>query len=359
MRRFAIVLLIIASASLTDAYGNNRDLETRLTAAFAAGQLSGLHSVLVLRKGEIFAEVHFSGKDERWGSDLGDRTFGPATLHDLRSISKSIVGLLYGIALAEGKVPGVDEGLLKQFPQYSDLAGDPKRQNMLIRHALTMKMGSEWNEDLPYTDPRNSEIAMEHAKDRYRFVLERPMVEEPGTSWDYNGGATAIVAKLIADGVGMPMDNYAEQTLFTPLGIKEFEWVRGANGEPAAASGLRLNIHGLARLGQLILQNGRFEGKQIIPADWLKSSFAPQADLKGGLRYGYFWWLAPASLGEEPAWVAGFGNGGQRLVIRPESDVVIAIFAGNYNQPGNSKLPARIIEEFVNPALKAELEAKR
>ena len=110
-----------------------------------------------------------------------------------------------------------------------------------------MKMGTEWNEDLPYSDPKNSEIAMEYAEDRYRFVLDRPMVNEPGDWWTYHGGAVAVIAKLIADGVGMPIDKYAEQKLFKPLGISEFEWVRGADDVPSAASGLRLTIHDLAK----------------------------------------------------------------------------------------------------------------
>ena len=212
-----------------------------------------------------------------------------------------------------------------------------------------MQMGTEWNEDLPYTDPRNSEIAMEMAADRYRYVLDRPLVHEPGTRWTYNGGATAIIGHLIAQGVQKPIDIYAKEKLFTPLGVENFEWVHGQDGVPSAASGLRMNIHDLAKIGGLIMNNGQFNGQQIVPKDWLTMSFTPHANLENGLRYGFFWWLA--AQGSPPNWVAGFGNGGQRLTINQRENLVLAVFAGNYNQPDAWRLPVKIITDFLVPAL--------
>jgi len=100
-----------------------------------------------------------------------------------------------------------------------------------VRHALSMQMATEWSEDLPYTDPRNSEIAMEMAADRYRYFLDRPMVGEPGGGWTYNGGATSVIAGLIAKGVGKPIDVYACETLFATLGIERFEWFVGSDAD--------------------------------------------------------------------------------------------------------------------------------
>ncbi len=324
-------------------------MEENLDKAFAAGQLSGLHSVLVVHKGNIIAEKHYPGDDQRWGDPLGEIEHKKDSLHDLRSVTKSITGLLYGIALSEGIVPGLNESLLQQFPEYADLASDPQRNKILIRHALSMKMGTAWNEDLPYSDPRNSEIAMERAPDRYRFALDRPMVNEPGDWWTYNGGATALIGKLISKGAGVPVDTYAQKRLFAPLGIKKFERVAGSDGVPSVASGLRLNIHDLARIGRLILDHGVLQGKQIVPADWLDVSFTPHAKLRDGLRYGLFWWLGPD--GTPPYWVAGFGNGGQRLMISPANKLIVVVFAGNYNQPDAWKLPVKIITEFALPAV--------
>ena len=324
-------------------------LQSQIEQAHQAGQLDGLHGVLVIHKGEILAEQYFAGTDESWGQMLGVRTLTPTCLHDLRSVTKSVVSLLYGIALADGQVPGLDESLVEQFPDLSDLSADPERRKMTVRHALSMMMGTEWNEDFPYSDPRNSEIAMEMADDRYRFVLDRPLVDAPGEKWVYNGGATALIGHFIAKGTGMALDAYATEKLFKPLGIKEFGWIRGADGVPSSASGLRLNIHDLAKIGRLVLQDGEWEGTQIVPSAWLEQALKPHAVPEEGIRYGLFWWLAPD--GDPPYWAAGFGNGGQRLTVSKVSDLIVAIFAGNYNAPDAWKVPVKVIVDFVVPAI--------
>jgi CubicO group peptidase (beta-lactamase class C family) len=159
---------------------------------------------------------------------LGVVRFGPDTLHDMRSVTKSIVGLLYGIALANGCVPTPEAKLVEQFMEYPDLSTDPARQRLTVGHALTMTLGTEWDEmTIPYTDPRNSEIAMDRAADRYRYILERPVVEPPGLHWTYNGGTTALLARLIAKGTGRPLEDFAREVLFEPLGITRTEWQRG------------------------------------------------------------------------------------------------------------------------------------
>ena len=155
----ALVLMFASGAAAQD-----RPLDANLQIAFDKGQLSGLHNVLVIHDGEILAEHHFAGIDRRWGERWSKRDHGPETLHDLRSITKSIVGLLYGIALAEAKVPGIDQSLIAQFPEYADLARDPKRKAISISHALSMRMGTAWNEELPYRDRNNSERGMEYER---------------------------------------------------------------------------------------------------------------------------------------------------------------------------------------------------
>ena len=345
MRILAMVLWIL-SASLAVARGES--MEARLKAAFEAGELEGLHSVLVLKDGEVFAEVHFAGEDESWGVSHGVRQHGPDTLHDLRSVTKSIVSLTYGIALAEGKVPPVIEPLVAQFPEYPDLAADPERQKITIEDALTMRTGLRWDETGGYVDRRNSEVAMEYAKDRYRFALEQEIVGPPGADWNYSGGATTLIERLITKGTGQRFDRYMAEKLFKPLGITEWEWLGRTPDEPAAASGLRLNIHDLARIGQMILNGGKAGGVQVVPGDWLEVSMAPHTST-GELRYGYFWWMPPGD--GAPPWVAGFGNGGQRLSMNKALDLVMVVFAGNYNEPDAWKIPVKVSVEFLSPAL--------
>ena len=327
-------------------------LNEQLRAGVEDGELPGLHGTIVDLGGERLAEVYFEGEDERWGEPLGNRKHSAESLHDLRSVTKSIVSLLYGIALSEGKVPAPSEPLYAAFPQYADLAKKKGRDKILVSHALTMQMGLEWNEDLPYTDPRNSEIAMEQAKDRYRYILERPIREAPGQSWIYSGGAAALIAKLIEDGTGQALDAYARDKLFSPLGIKEFEWIRGADGVASAASGLRLTLPDLTRIGQLVADGGRVAEKQIIPEAWLDDAFTPRLELNEFIQYGYLWYLA-GKPGQEVA--IAVGNGGQRLTVEPEVGFVVASYAGRYNDPDSWQTSLNVVMNYAVPAAKARL----
>jgi CubicO group peptidase (beta-lactamase class C family) len=321
--------------------------------AVERGDVSNLHAVVVARHGKLVLERYYEGPDERWGQSLGTVTFGPDVKHDLRSVSKSIVGLLYGIALDEGRAPALDLPLVDRFPAYDDLRKDPRRRRMTVAHALSMTLGTEWDESLPYSDPRNSEIEMELAADRYRFVLDRPIVAEPGSRWVYNGGATAVLGHLIAEGTGTPLLDFAREKLFRPLGIVDAEWVLGSNGEPAAASGLRMRPRDLARIGQLVLNQGSWAGRQVVPRSWLKDSFETRVPAEDGLEYGYHWWLGRGRA-DGRRWIAGFGNGGQRLVVVPDLDLVVAVLAGNYNQPDAWKVSVTMIGEILLPALRED-----
>ncbi|MEM1047484.1 MAG: serine hydrolase [Pseudomonadota bacterium] len=321
-----------------------------LDAAFAAGKFNNLHAVVLVRGGKIVLERYFAGPDQRWGTPLGPVNHSADTKHDLRSISKSVVGLLYGIALAEGKVPLLDASLVAQFPDYPDLAGDAERGRITIADTLSMQLGLKWNEDLPYTDPRNSEVAMERADDRIRYVLEQPILTDPGTRWTYSGGSTALVGHLISRGTGQDLMTYATEKLFRPLGIDDVEWVKGSNGEPAAASGLRMRAPDLARIGQMMLNGGTWQGQRIVPADWLEASFAGDARLEDGLEYGKQWWLGRLRNGER--WIGGFGNGGQRLMIYPSLDTTIVLLAGNYDQPNAWRMTLAVLTDVIFPAIR-------
>ena len=347
MIRFLFCIVILAYAGAANA--QERGMDTALQVAFARGELRGLHGVYAEYKGQTIADVYFRGADRNWGTKLPVRDHGPDTLHDLRSISKSITSLLYGIALDRGLVPPVSESLIAQFPQYPDLANDIARRSITIEDALTMQMGIQWSEDLPYTDPRNSEIAMELSDDRYHFVLSRPMTGTPGKTWVYNGGATALVAAIIERGTGMRLEQFTDEALFAPLGITSFEWAKGRDGIAAAASGLRLSARALATIGRMIKADGLHDGQRIVSQAWLSASRTPRTRTAVGLRYGYFWWLPPGDA--SPRWMAGFGNGGQRLTINHVDDLILVILAGRYNEPDGWKLPVQVIEDFLLPAI--------
>lgn len=336
------------------------DLDERFDIAREAGTLPNMHGVLAARHGRIFLERYWAGPDAARARPLGVVRFGPETPHDLRSVTKSIVGLLYGTALAGGHVPAPGEGLIRQFPEYPELAGDPARQSLTVGHALTMTLGTEeWDETtLPYSDPRNSEIAMDRAADRWRYVLERPAVETPGKCWIYNGGATALLARLIEKGTGRPVQDFAHTALFEPLGIGSTQWERVTDGEAIAASGLRMTLRDLARIGVMVLDGGCRPGRRIVPAEWLAASFRPAVPMPDGRRYGYHWYIGAAPLDDGRGgvrWeetVSAVGNGGQRLFLLPRLRLAVAIYAGNYDAPDQGRPPTTVLHDVLLPALR-------
>lgn len=341
------ILLLGTGLIFSSVKAQAQPLQESIEQAFDAGRLQGLHGVYIEQGGKAVAEVYFAGDDERWGQPLGNVEHGPDRLHDLRSVTKSIVSLLYGIALDRKLVPDPQRSLVAAFPVYDDLAGDPARAGITIENALTMMMGTEWDETAGYTSPDNSEVQMESAPDSYYFALSRPLVTTPGTRWNYNGGATALIGKLISDGAGMPLDQFAEDVLFQPLGIENYEWVAGTQGDPSAASGLRMTARDLARIGRMVLNKGQYDGKQIVPADWLERSLKVHAETPIELRYGYSWWLAP--YGDPPVWAAALGNGGQRLSLYPRLDMTVVVQAGLYNATDDSEMPVSLIEDLIMP----------
>jgi CubicO group peptidase (beta-lactamase class C family) len=319
-------------------------LRDRLGEALDAGQLEGLHGVVAVRGGQTILEYYGEGEDLAWDRQLGVVRFGPDTLHDLRSVTKSITSLLYGIALGDGRVPEPAAPLLRQFPQYPDLAADADRARLTVGHALTMSLGIEWREDIPYTSPANAEIAMELAPDRYRYVLERPIVQAPGVRWSYCGGATALLGALIAEGTGQPLADYGRTALFEPLGIDHVEWMAGADGVASAASGLRLVPRDLARIGALLLAEGEWKGRRIVPADWIRTMVQPRLQTDWGAGYGYQWYLETVA-GHRVVMAAG--NGGQRLAVVPDLDLTVAIVAGNYDEPEQWRTPHTVLETVL------------
>lgn len=326
------------------------DIESRLDKIIAEKRAWGLHAVVVASRGKIVLERYFDGPDEAWGRPLGRVAFGPDTLHDLRSVTKSVLGLLYGIALAQGKVPPSDRPLLESFPEHADIATDPRFERLTIAHALTMTLGLEWNENIPYQDPNNSEIVMEKAADRYRYIFSRPFMAEPGTRWTYGAAATALIGRLIVKGTGLSLPDFARAHLFDPVGIGPTVWTKGFNGEPSPSSGLRMTPRDLARIGQLVLNRGEWDGRQVVSADWLERSFKSYVAVDETRRYGYFWYLGDLPRGSDrplAQWVGAYGYGGQLLYVVPGLELVVAVTAGNYTDANHRTPPIGVIREVV------------
>ncbi|CAN5818596.1 hypothetical protein BH23GEM9_BH23GEM9_15630 [soil metagenome] len=329
-----------------------------MTEAIRRGEeYRNIHAVLVVKDGRLVYEEYFAGEDTRRGARV-HVDFGPDTLHSLRSITKSAVSALVGIAIAEGAIRSMDQPLFDFFPEHADLA-TPEKHAITLRHALDMTAGLAWNERIPYTDSLNSEIRMNGSDDPVRFVLQQPLVDPPGTRWNYSGGMTQLLAAVVERATGRTVLEYAEQALFEPLGIRRSMWWQNDNGTYRAASGLGLTARDLAKFGLLYQQQGRWNGRQVLPAAYVDASLARAVAVADSLvelsqdafaehGYAHQWWHSHYTLpyGEVVAHRA-LGNGGQRIWIVPEHQLVVVVNSGRYDQFQDSD---RLVLERVLPA---------
>jgi len=321
----------------------------------ATNNYPNIHSVLIWKNNSLVFEKYYSGKDEIWGDDIGTIVYHKDSLHDIRSVTKSIVSACVGLAIAQGKIKSVDQRVLDFYPEYNHLDTGIK-STLTIKHLLTMTTGQVWNEDVPYTDSSNSEIRMVNSSDPVAYAISQPVEKTPGTEWKYNGGSTQVLASIIQKATGKSIDDFAAEYLFKPLGISKFTWTKYAGTDlPAAASGLRLTPRDLLKFGVLYLKEGQFNGKTILPASWIEESTQmhidrpPFGDMKQG--YGYQFWLSILPSQKKTVAVA-IGNGNQRILIDRDNDMVIVITAGNYNNWSLINNSDKLILDFIYPAVR-------
>lgn len=294
----------------TTAPSESMGVDARKLAALRASILAwpelGVHAILIERSGRLIYEEYFDGFDERWGTARGFVPMTRDSLHDLRSVTKSVVSALAGLAVADGAIESLDKPVVEWFPEYPEL-NTADRRRLTLRHLLEMPSGLQWDESMPYSDPRNDEIRMTRDPQPLRYALSRAFTSEPGAAFNYNGGLVQVMAAVIQRAVKMPLREYARTRLFEPMDIDTVEWVGDLAGMPSAASGLRLRPRDIAKFGSLYLHGGRWNGRQVLPADWVTLStsrhfpFArtPGRDRVGGdtetggsFGYSYFWWYA-------------------------------------------------------------------
>jgi CubicO group peptidase (beta-lactamase class C family) len=246
----------------------------------------------------------------------------------------------------------IDEPVFNYFPEYAELR-TPEKARITLRHLLTMSSGQEWNEYLPYTDPKNSEMVMLRSGDRWHFALQQPIVAAPGSEWNYNGGCSELLGAVIHKVSGKPIEEFASETLFAPLGISDVSWSKYPDGIPSAAGGLRLRSRDLAKIGQLVLKRGLWNANQIVSEQWIDEATKPQIGPADRLYfYGYQWWLGRSLINrQEIAWVAAEGLGGQRLFIVPTLDLLCVLTAGHYADAMQYWLPLLIFNRYVLSAI--------
>ncbi len=337
-----------------------------LTAAIRGGEYGNVHAVLIERQGKLVYEEYFDGQDWSWGAELGQVRFGRASLHDLRSITKSVTATLVGIAIDRGEITSIDIPLHELLPKYAHLLTGEKRA-IRLRHVLTMTAGLEWNEwTVPYSDPSNDEARLYESADPIAFVLARKLVAEPGTVHNYNGGLTQVLAAVVEQATGRGVVEFAREVLFRPLFIYDMVWRTEDGVTPVAAYGLRMRARDLAKLGSVYLNRGQWNGRRIISEAWVDEAlrshvlvdqvtYRPPFAVHVG--YGYQWWhlryVAASSVVEAPSAV---GNGNQRIILVPDLELSVTVFSGEYNSPSAQVpwIPDRLVAEQILPAVQPQ-----
>ena len=269
-------------------------------------------------------------------------------MHTMQSVSKTLTSITFGIARTRNEFTASLDAPMVQFLGVKKIANlDDRKKRITIRHLLTMTAGLQWNEEVAYDDPKNSADIMEGSHDWVQYVIDQPMADEPGKKFVYNSGATILLAQIFKKVTGKNIDEYAAEHLFKPLGI-HYYWKHSPTGLPDTEGGLYLSAHDLAKIGQLFLKDGMWQGKEIVSSAWIKDSVAPHVAVSGSdWKYGYQWWLQPIGSSPEDItwWARGFG--GQQLIVLPEYDIV-AVLTGWDILPSDEKRPhdalARILD---------------
>lgn len=281
-----------------------------------------IHSLLIVRNGAIVAERYAPPYDA-------------ATRHTLYSVTKSVTSALVGAAIADGRLPGVDAPIATLLPPGALAGDDPRRQAITLEHLLTMTAGLAWVEG----DPAYGRMV--RSPDWVESVLALPMAEAPGARFNYCSGCSHVLSAILDRAVEPGLLGYAEETLFAPLGIRDVRWETDPAGRPVGGWGLELTPRDMAKLGYLYLNQGQWDGRQIIPAAWVAASVTAHVATDEAFGYGYQWWTAP----RDGAYFAR-GRGGQLIIVAPERALVVVVTAA---LPDDAPL-WELFEQYIAPA---------
>ena len=296
-------------------------------------QDSGLevNSVIVIRHGYIVYEKYFRAP---WNKDR---------IHNIYSCTKSVMGSLVGIAVQQGKIKSLNDKMLHYFSNRTIQNLDERKKSITLLNLMTMKGGFDWAErTYPYSDPRNPWIQALRSNDTIQFVLDRPMATQPGTVWAYNGGYSQIFSAIVTDKTGMNTMDFAKKNLFSPLGITKFIWRTDRQGLYDAGGGLSMTPRDMAKYGYLIMNKGMWDGKQIIPADFVAESIKTQTAFNANSGYGYeSWWTIPLD-----GYYYAAGIRGQRIYVMEKQDMIV-VTTGNLPEDSQTETKVRKIAQYA------------
>ncbi|MGH8037562.1 MAG: serine hydrolase domain-containing protein [Stenotrophomonas sp.] len=321
-----------------------------LEAAIAKEDIKQVTSVLLLVDGKVAYEHYFNGADAQ-------------TLNDVRSASKSVTALLVGAAIGDGHLPGVQARVYDYFPEFTaQHTVDPRLLGTTVEDLLTMSslwecddqnQFSSGNEERMYVTERWLDFALSLPVKGFAPWMTRPEDSPHGRAHAYCTANSFVLGAVVERATKMPLADYAAQALERPLGIANSHWNRSPEGIGMGGGGTRYRSRDLARLGELVLAGGRWQGKQLVPAAYIAAMVRPQAETDDGSDYGYQWWglKLPVDGKETTVWAMS-GNGGNYVFVMPEKKLVAVVTSRAYNRNYAHPQSRRVLTEFLLPALR-------
>ena len=312
--------------------------------------LQRISSVVVAVDGKLVYEGYFNGAERD-------------TAHDVRSASKTIASMLVGLAIDRGAISGVDAKVFGFFPERRPAIKnpDPRKDRVTIEDLLTMSSLLECDDDNEYSS--GNEERMYVTEDWLGFFLDLPIKGFPpwatkpadspyGRSFSYCTSGVFTLGAVVERAVKHPLPDFAREALFAPLGIEKVGWQFSPLGLTQTGGGTRLRSRDLAKLGLLVLDGGRWQGRQVVPEKWVETSTAAHVQATDSDTYGYLWWRRDFEAGgrEFPAFYMS-GNGGNKVVVVPSAKLVAVITSTNYNTRGMHQQTDKLLTDYIMAAL--------
>jgi CubicO group peptidase (beta-lactamase class C family) len=279
---------------------------------YANKSLLGLNGLIIIKSGYLVFEEYF--KD--WDS---------LSPHQLYSTTKSVTSALVGIAVDQGLF-SVDDPVLNFFSEYSFDNIDSRKLNMTVEHLLNMQSGLDWDEwTYDYYNPNNHYNQMLSSPDWVQYILDKPMATDPGSTFVYCGGASHLLQAIIDRTASLSTLDFAKQFLFDPLGITPGLWESSPNYVVCGAHDLHLTPRDMAKFGYLFMNNGSWDGKQLISKNWILNStrvkpIQVSTNYGNPISYGYQWWVQNETFDYYLYYTSGLY--GQRIHCFPDLDLI-------------------------------------
>lgn len=317
----------------------------------ARGKHKDIHSLVIVKDGKLVLEEYFAHRGTIRGPVVAD--IFRDRVHHLASTTKTVLSALVGIAIDEGFIQGVEDPIDRYLPAYAPLFSEEKKR-IRVKHMLTMTPGFEWDQFGSGPRPNDGQ-AMWSCGDVVQYVLNKRLEAEPGLKFQYSNGVPTVMGVILKNACGQEVGAFAESRLFRPLGISKYLWTSYPDGSVETDGGLALRPRDLAKIGQLYLNEGTWNGARIVSAGWVRESTRERLRFGfGGFKewgYGYNWMQTEHRVrGRVVHSYFHSGDGGQLLSVLPELNMVVVFTAGNYGTNPNRTYD-RIMEKNILPAV--------